>query len=97
MREGQKLAKEYGLSQKVELHQEGAGNLSFKDKFKLLTNHGLNIYEPDNEKVTKLYQQFFQALMPEGILVTSFAKFCAFRRQIDCVVPLRRTLLNSKF
>ncbi|WP_371357411.1 class I SAM-dependent methyltransferase [Hydrocoleum sp. CS-953] len=67
-----KLAQEYGLSEKVEFHQEDAWKLPFKDEFTLLTSNGLNIYEPDDEKVTELYQQFFQALKPGGILVTSF-------------------------
>ncbi|NEQ35644.1 MAG: class I SAM-dependent methyltransferase [Okeania sp. SIO3I5] len=67
-----KLAEEYGLSDQVEFHQEDAWNLSFKDEFTLLNSHGLNIYEPDDDKVTELYHQFFQALIPGGILVTSF-------------------------
>ncbi|OZH53831.1 hypothetical protein AFK68_15025 [Hydrocoleum sp. CS-953] len=67
-----KLAEEYGLSDKVEFHQEDAWNLSFQDEFKLLNSHGLNIFEPDDDKLTKLYQQFFKALIPGGILVTSF-------------------------
>ncbi len=67
-----KLAVEYDLSEKVEFHQEDAWNLPFEDEFTLLTSNGLNIYEPDDEKVTELYRQFFQALIPGGILVTSF-------------------------
>ncbi|MGK7918517.1 MAG: class I SAM-dependent methyltransferase [Trichodesmium sp.] len=67
-----KLAVEYGLSEQVEFHQEDAWNLPFEDEFTLLTSNGLNIYEPDDEKVTELYRQFFQALKPGGILVTSF-------------------------
>ena len=72
LEQAKKLAVEYGLSEKVEFHQEDAWNLSFKDEFTLLTCHGLHIYEPDDEKVTELYQQFFKALIPGGILVTSF-------------------------
>ncbi|NEQ91131.1 MAG: methyltransferase domain-containing protein, partial [Okeania sp. SIO2G4] len=67
-----KLAEEYDLSEKVEFHQEDAWNLPFEDEFTLLTSNGLNVYEPDDEKVTELYRQFFKALMPGGILVTSF-------------------------
>ncbi|NEP89553.1 MAG: class I SAM-dependent methyltransferase, partial [Okeania sp. SIO2C2] len=40
--------------------------------FTLLNSNGLNVYEPDDDKVTELYQQFFKALIPGGILVTSF-------------------------
>ncbi|MDJ0519770.1 MAG: class I SAM-dependent methyltransferase [Trichodesmium sp. MO_231.B1] len=72
LEQAKKLAEEYGLSEKVEFYQKDAWNLSFKDEFTLLTSNGLNVYEPDDEKVTELYRQFFQALIPGGILVTSF-------------------------
>ncbi|NEP89554.1 MAG: class I SAM-dependent methyltransferase [Okeania sp. SIO2C2] len=67
-----KLAEEYDLLEKVEFHQEDAWNLPFQDEFTLLRSNGLNVYEPDDEKVTELYRQFFKALIPGGILVTSF-------------------------
>ncbi|RQH40942.1 class I SAM-dependent methyltransferase [Okeania hirsuta] len=67
-----KLAEEYGLSEKVEFHQEDGWNLPFEDEFTLLTSNGLNIYESDDQKVMELYRKFFKALMPGGILVTSF-------------------------
>ncbi|WP_202220111.1 class I SAM-dependent methyltransferase [Okeania sp. KiyG1] len=72
LEQAKKIAVEYGLSEKVEFHQEDAWNLPFQDEFTLLTCHGLHIYEPNDGKVTKLYQQFFKALIPGGILVTSF-------------------------
>ncbi|NEP89557.1 MAG: hypothetical protein F6K18_23505 [Okeania sp. SIO2C2] len=46
--------------------------MPFEDEFTLLNSNGLNVYEPDDDKVTELYQQFFKALIPGGILVTSF-------------------------
>ncbi len=67
-----KLAVEYGCSEKVEFHQEDAWNLPFQDEFTLLTSNGLNIYEPDDQKVMELYRQFFKVLIPGGILITSF-------------------------
>ncbi|MGK7877157.1 MAG: class I SAM-dependent methyltransferase [Xenococcaceae cyanobacterium] len=66
------LAEQYGLSSSVEFYQEDAWNLPFQERFTLLTSNGLNIYEPDDEKVTHLYKQFFKSLVPGGILVTSF-------------------------
>jgi SAM-dependent methyltransferase len=66
------LAEEHGLSAHVELCQEDAWNLPFQECFTLLTSNGLNIYEPDDEKVTELYCQFFKALAPGGVLLTSF-------------------------
>lgn len=68
----QKLAEEYGLSEKVEFYQEDAWNMPFQEEFTLLRSNGLIVYEPDNDKVTELYRQFFQVLKPGGILVTSF-------------------------
>ncbi len=47
-----KLAKEYGLSEKVEFHQQDAWNMPFQNEFTLLTCHGLHIYEPDDQKVS---------------------------------------------
>ncbi len=46
--------------------------MTFKDEFTLLTSNGLNVYEPDDDKIRELYQQFFKVLIPGGILVTSF-------------------------
>ena len=40
--------------------------------FDLISSNGLNIYEPDDAKVTELYVQFYQALKQGGKLVTSF-------------------------
>jgi len=67
-----KLAEEYRLSEKVEFHQEDAWNMPFQKEFALLRSNGLIVYEPDDHKVMELYRQFFQALKPGGILVTSF-------------------------
>ena len=56
----------------VEFIQKDAWDLNIYDKFDVLTSNGLNIYESDDNKVTNLYQQFYQALKPDGILITSF-------------------------
>lgn len=56
----------------VDYFQENAWDLSFHDAFDLITSNGLNIYERDDALVTKLYQRFFRALKPGGILLTSF-------------------------
>lgn len=40
--------------------------------FDLISSNGLNIYEPDDDKVTRLYRHFYDCLKPQGVLVTSF-------------------------
>jgi len=56
----------------VKLHQGDAWKMTFKNEFDLISSNGLNIYEPDDERVTQLYQAFYNALKPGGKLVTSF-------------------------
>eukprot|EP00808_Paulinella_micropora_P008805 g33422.t1 len=41
-------------------------------QFDLLSSNGLAIYEPDDQKVCALYGEFYKALKPGGVLVTSF-------------------------
>jgi ubiquinone/menaquinone biosynthesis C-methylase UbiE len=69
------LAEQQGLSQFVKLIQQDAWNLDFQDEFDLISSNGLNIYESDDEKVSKLYQQFYKALNCGGKLVTSFLTY----------------------
>ncbi len=52
--------------------EANAWDLNIYEEFDLITSNGLNIYEPDDEKVIALYQEFFKALKPGGCLVTSF-------------------------
>lgn len=61
-----------GLRWDVELHRRNAWNLGFRSQFDLIVSNGLNVYEPDNQKVTQLYGQFYEALTDGGVLVTSF-------------------------
>ena len=53
-------------------YNRDAWNLGVEGEYDLLTSNGLNIYEPDDQKVTALYRQFHKALRPGGTLVTSF-------------------------
>lgn len=69
------LAEQQGLSKFIKLIQQDAWNLNFQDDFDLISSNGLNIYEPDDEKVTELYRQFYKALKPDGKLVTSFLTY----------------------
>ncbi len=40
--------------------------------YDIITSNGLNIYQPNDEKLIDLYKKFYQALKPGGILITSF-------------------------
>ena len=52
--------------------KSSAWNLNKPDEFDIITSNGLNFYEQDDEKVVKLYTEFYKALKPTGILITSF-------------------------
>ncbi|STX81592.1 Exported protein [Legionella busanensis] len=69
------LAEKKGLANFIQLVQQDAWKLSFQDEFDLISSNGLNIYEPDKEKVKDLYRQFYKALKPGGQLVTSFLTY----------------------
>ncbi len=66
----EKLAKEWHISN-VELLQQDAWQMDFKEEFDVITSSGLNVYEPDLEKVLDLYRRFYNALKPGGSLIIS--------------------------
>jgi SAM-dependent methyltransferase len=72
LEDAKNLAKEKNLLQFSAFNQSDAWNLNFKNEFDLISSNGLNIYEPNNDKVVALYQQFYDVLKPNGKLVTSF-------------------------
>jgi len=69
------LAQKLKLDQNVELLQKDAWNLGLRNEFNLISSNGLNVYEPELDKVTELYHQFYLALKPGGKLVTSFVTY----------------------
>jgi SAM-dependent methyltransferase len=66
------LALTRGLVDVVRLEQADAWDLKIENAFDLISSNGLTIYEPDDNKVKALFQEFFKALKPGGKLVTSF-------------------------
>ncbi|BCA94168.1 hypothetical protein TUM19329_05290 [Legionella antarctica] len=72
LEEAKELAKKQGLSHFVELNQGNAWKLDVDRQFDLISSNGLTIYEPNEKKVTELYQLFYNALKPGGRLVSSF-------------------------
>lgn len=65
-------AAKYHLSQNTSVIQKDAWGLEIQNEFDILTSNGLNIYEPNDEKIKMLYQKFYAALKPNGLLITSF-------------------------
>lgn len=65
-------AEEKKLVKNCIFFQQNAWNLQSESTFDLIASNGLNIYEPDDEKVIELYRQFYKCLKPQGTLVTSF-------------------------
>lgn len=59
----------------TEFMQKDAWHLDLKNEFNLISSNGLNIYEPDDDKVFALYESFYHALVPHGTLVTSFLTY----------------------
>jgi SAM-dependent methyltransferase len=70
--EAAKTALEKGLSDSCSFEQKDAWNLGKAEAFDVITSNGLNFYEPNDQTVTDLYRQFYQALKPNGMLITSF-------------------------
>jgi SAM-dependent methyltransferase len=66
------LARSRHLEQQLTLLKADAWATPVKGVADILTSNGLNIHEPDEERVLGLYRNFFDALKPGGRLVTSF-------------------------
>lgn len=53
----------------------GAWQMGFKEEFDVITSSGLNVYEPNPEKVLDLYRRFYDALKPGGSLIISILSY----------------------
>lgn len=69
------LAEEKNLQQYCHFLQQDAWQLNLNNEFDLISSNGLNIYEPDANRVSELYRQFYHALKPQGTLVSSFLTY----------------------
>ena len=65
-------AEEKGLLSHCHFFQKDAWELHTYEKLDLIASNGLSIYEKNDEKVVGLYRQFYHALKPGGLLITSF-------------------------
>ncbi|AJK46520.1 SAM-dependent methyltransferase [Burkholderia plantarii] len=66
------LAEQRGLTERLSLRRADAWEMDLHAEADVLTSNGINLYEPDDERVVQLYRKFFDALKPGGRLVTSF-------------------------
>ena len=64
--------KKLDLEKHVIFVQKDAWQLNYENEFDLISSNGLTIYEPDEEKISEIFFQFYRALKKEGKLVTSF-------------------------
>ena len=64
--------KNYNVSAEIEFLIRDAWNLGIKEEYDVIVSNGLNIYEPNIDKLKLLYSEFANALKPGGILITSF-------------------------
>ncbi len=65
-------AEEKMLLDHCHFSEKDAWRLEVTEEFSLLASNGLAIYEPDDIRVVALYRQFYDALKPNGVFVTSF-------------------------
>ncbi|KTC86954.1 SAM-dependent methyltransferase [Legionella brunensis] len=72
LNDAKNLANQFKLSHCLKLYQADAWHIDLHNEFDLISSNGLTIYEPDDAKVTALFQIFYNALKPGGKLVTSF-------------------------
>ncbi len=64
-------AEEAGLARNTSFHLADPWDLRVEEEYDILTSNGLSIYEKDDQRVVALYEQFYKALKPGGLLVTS--------------------------
>jgi SAM-dependent methyltransferase len=55
-----------------DFYQKDAWKLDIDAEYDVITSNGLNIYESEDDKVVYLYKNFYRALKPGGLLITSF-------------------------
>jgi len=65
-------AKQNGFEKSCQFVTANAWSLNDNEKYDVITSNGLNIYEPDDAKVTDLYKRFHGALKTGGQLISSF-------------------------
>lgn len=65
-------AQKHGVESNCLFLKKNAWELEIDSKYDLITSNGLNVYEHDDARVMELYRNFYTALRPGGVLITSF-------------------------
>jgi SAM-dependent methyltransferase len=65
----------------VYLLQQHAWDIDFQSEIDVITSSGLNVYADKRKKVVLLYQKFWEALKPGGLLITSVLTYPPGERQ----------------
>ncbi|MFR9750117.1 SAM-dependent methyltransferase [Nocardia sp. 004] len=65
------LAGERGLADRLSVRRADAWATGLNAEVDALVSNGLNMYEPDDDRLTALYRSFFDSLKPGGTLITS--------------------------
>ena len=64
--------KNYNINAVVDLQIGDAWNMQFSEEFDILLSNGLGFYVADDNNLKALYNKFYQAIKPGGLIVTSF-------------------------
>jgi len=65
-------AKKMGLEAHCQFLQRDAWKLEIQNQFDVISSNGLNMYEPDPQRLIELYRNFHSALRDGGHLIMSF-------------------------
>ncbi|MCA0404005.1 MAG: class I SAM-dependent methyltransferase [Proteobacteria bacterium] len=97
------LAKQLDSKIPLECRQEDGWDLKAENEFDLIASNGLNIYEPNQEKIIALYKNLLKTLKPGGALITSaltppsISEKCEWRMEnIDLKALARQASIFAK-
>ena len=71
LQQAAEIAEEKDIKPDIELINTDAWNFTLKNEFDTISSNGLNIYEPNRNKVIELYKVLYNSLKKGGQLITS--------------------------
>ncbi len=66
------LAKNLNVEKHCSFHNYDAWQLPWNNELDILVSNGLNIYVHNDDMLEKLYESFYRAIKPDGMLLASF-------------------------